>query len=168
MPVNPRGEVCNCGGVGCWETEVGAVSLLRRAGRSTSGGRAEIDALLLEAAAGAPRAIAALDETGRWLGVGLSGLINILNPRLIVFGGLFQRIHPYVAAIVDAEMDRHTLHAPRRLVRVVAGSLGAEAPLVGAAELALEPFLGDPALWLRRPEMGASRNRTIAVRRVVA
>ena len=168
MPVNPRGEVCNCGGVGCWETEVGAVSLLRRAGRSTSGGRAEIDALLLDAAAGAPRAIAALDETGRWLGVGLSGLINILNPRLIVFGGLFQRIHPYVAAIVDAELDRHTLRAPRRLVQVVAGSLGAEAPLVGAAELALEPFLGDPALWLRRPEMGPSRNSTIAVRRVVA
>jgi len=168
MPVNPRGEVCNCGGVGCWETEVGAVSLLRRAGRSTSGGRAEIDALLLDAAAGAPLAIAALEQTGRWLGVGLSGLINILNPRLIVFGGLFQRIHPYVAAIVDAELDRHTLRAPRRLVRVVAGSLGAEAPLVGAAELALEPFLGDPAVWLRRPETGSSRNSTIAVRRVVA
>ena len=115
-----------------------------------------------------PRVLAALEETGRWLGIGLAGLINILNPRLVVFGGLFQRIHPYVAAIVDAELDRHTLRAPRRLVRVVAGSLGAEAPLVGAAELAFEPVLGDPALWLRRPDMGASRNSTIAVRRVVA
>ena len=168
MPVNPRGRLCNCGGTGCWETEVGAVSLLRRAGRSTSGGRAEIDALLADAAEGEPRVLAALEETGRWLGIGLSGLVNVLNPRLIVFGGLFQRIHPYVAAIVDAELDRHTLRAPRRLVRVVAGSLGAEAPLVGAAELALEPVLGDPALWLGRPGPGASRNSTIAVRRVVA
>jgi predicted NBD/HSP70 family sugar kinase len=169
LPVNPRGRVCSCGGIGCWETEVGAMSLLRRAGRSPRGGRAGMDALLRDADAGSTRALAALQETGRWLGIGLSGLVNVLNPRLVVFGGLFQRIHPYVAAIVDAELDRRTLRAPRRLVRVVAGSLGAEAPLVGAAELALEPVLADPALWLRgRSDMDMPENAKIAVRRVVA
>ena len=168
IPVNPVGEACSCGGLGCWETEVGATSLLRRAGRNVRGGRAEMDALLRDAAAGSPPALAALEETGRWLGVGLSGLINILNPQLVVFGGLFQRIHPYVASIVDAELDRRTLRAPRRSVRVVAGSLGPEAPLVGAAELALEPVLADPALWLRRSDVDVSQTPTIAVRRVVA
>ena len=98
----------------------------------------------------------------------MAGLVNILNPRLVVFGGLFQRIHPYVAAIVESELDRRTLPAPRRLVRVVAGSLGAEAPLVGAAELAFEPVLADPASWLRRPDADLSRSAKIAVRRVVA
>ena len=169
LPVNPRGRVCNCGGVGCWETEVGAASLLRRAGRSTHGGRAEMDLLLEDAAAGSPQALAALEETGRWLGLGLSGLVNVLNPGLVVFGGLFQRIYPHVSAIVDAELDRRTLRAPRRLVRVVAGFLGPEAPLIGAAELALEPVLADPALWLRgRSETHVSGNARIAVRRVVA
>ena len=169
LPVNPRGRLCNCGGVGCWETEVGASSLLRRAGRGSRGGRAEMDAFLRDAAAGSPDALAALEETGRWLGLGLAGLVNVMNPRVVVFGGLFQRIHPYVAAIVDAELDRRTLRAPRRLVRVVAGSLGAEAPLLGAAELALEPVLADPALWLRaRSDTDVSANARIAVRRVVA
>jgi len=168
LPVNPRGQMCNCGGVGCWETEVGAMSLLRRAGLTARGGRSGMDAFLRDAAAGSPRALAALEETGRWLGIGLSGLVNVLNPRLVVFGGLFQRIHPYVATIVDAELDRRALPAPRRLVRVVAGSLGAEASLVGAAELALEPVLADPALWLRRSDVDLSRNAKIAVRRVVA
>ena len=128
-----------------------------------------MDLLLEDAAAGSPPARAALEETGRWLGLGLSGLVNVLNPGLVVFGGLFQRIYPYVATIVDAELDRRTLRAPRRLVRVVAGFLGAEAPLIGAAELALEPVLADPALWLRRrTDTDVSGNAKIAVRRVVA
>jgi predicted NBD/HSP70 family sugar kinase len=128
-----------------------------------------MDVLLEDAAAGSPAALAALEETGRWLGLGLSGLVNVLNPGLVVFGGLFQRIYPHVSAIVDAELDRRTLRAPRRLVRVVAGFLGPEAPLIGAAELALEPVLADPALWLRgRSETHVSGNARIAVRRVVA
>ena len=168
LPIRPDGLDCRCGSRGCWETEVGAPSLLRRAGRSPDGGRSEVDALLADAAAGDPRALAAMAETGTWLGRGLAGLVNVLNPRLVVFGGLFGRIHPFVAAIVDAELDRGALAAPRRLVRVVAGSLGAEAPLRGAAELAFEPFLADPALWMRSRDGTMSRTAKMALRRVVA
>jgi predicted NBD/HSP70 family sugar kinase len=168
LPIRPDGLACRCGSRGCWETEVGAVSLLRRAGRSPDGGRAEVEALLADAAAGEPRALAAMAETGAWLGRGLAGLVNVLNPRLVVFGGLFGRIHPFVAPIVDAELDRGALAAPRRLVRVVAGSLGAEAPLRGAAELAFEPFLADPALWMRSRGGTVSRTAKLALRRVVA
>ena len=169
MAVNRDGRVCSCGAVGCWETEVGAMALLRRAGRAPHGGRLEVEALLRDAESGSPRALAALDETGRWLGLGLAGLLNVLNPRLVVFGGLFQRIHPYVAGIVDAELDRRALPAPRRLVRVVAGSLGDEAPLIGAAELAFEPVLADPSGWLRRSTDNRVRKHAkLTDRRVVA
>jgi predicted NBD/HSP70 family sugar kinase len=167
FPVNPAGRTCSCGSLGCWETEIGALSLLRRAGRSERGGRLEMDALLRDAAAGDPDALGALEETGRWIGIGLAGLVNVLNPSLVVFGGLFQRVHPFVAPIVEAELDRRALPAPRRLVRVVAGSLGAEAPLIGAAELALEPVLADPSAWLHRSAV-SSETRKLAVRRVVA
>jgi predicted NBD/HSP70 family sugar kinase len=167
VPVRADGRECRCGARGCWETEVGAVALLRRAGRSQSGGRATMDALLADAQAGDPRALEALAETGRWLGRGLAGLVNVLNPGVVVFGGLFGRIHPFVARIVDAELDRGALAAPRRLVRTIAGSLGAEAPLRGAAELAFEPLLADPALWMRRRD-GVSRSTKMGLRRVVA
>jgi predicted NBD/HSP70 family sugar kinase len=166
--VDPAGRPCRCGAVGCWETEVGAGAVLRRAGRSTRGGRAEMDALLDDVARGAPEAVLALEETGRWLGRGLAGLVNILNPRLVVFGGLFGRIHPFVAGIVDAELDRGALAAPRRLVRTVAGSLGGEAPLRGAAELAFEPLLADPASWLQPRGETMSGSTKMALRRVVA
>jgi predicted NBD/HSP70 family sugar kinase len=168
MPVNPiAGIRCSCGATGCWETEVGAASLLRRAGRDGTNGRAEMDGLLRDAAAGDERTLAALVETGRWLGIGLAGLVNALDPRLVVFGGLFERILPFVADVIDGELDLRTLPAPRRLVRVVGGSLGAEAPLIGAAELALEPVLEDPALWVARSG-NVSGTPKHAVRRVVA
>ncbi len=167
MPINPGGQTCRCGSVGCWETEVGAVSLLRRAGHPPTGGRAEVEAVLREAESGSPSALAALEETGRWLGIGLAGLVNLLNPSLVVFGGLFGRIHPFVAATIDRELDRRALPAPRRLVRVVPGALGAEAPLRGAAELGFEPLLADPAMWMRPRVADASRD-VAGLRRVVA
>jgi predicted NBD/HSP70 family sugar kinase len=149
IPVNPNGVACRCGSVGCWETEVGVGTLLARAGHAPGGGRDEVAAVLEEARAGAVPALRALDEVGRWLGFGIAGLVNVLNPELIVLGGLFGQIHPFVARVVDGQLDRLTLAAPRRLVRVVPATLDIDAPLLGAAELAFEPFLGDPAEWLR-------------------
>jgi predicted NBD/HSP70 family sugar kinase len=147
LPINPAGAVCRCGSVGCWETEVGERTLLLRAGHPPNGGRGEVDAVLREAAAGAPEALSALDNVGRWLGVGLAGLVNILNPQLIVLGGLFGRIHPFVAASLRAEIDRLGLTASSELVDVRPATLGIDAPLLGAAELAFEPLLADPLAW---------------------
>jgi predicted NBD/HSP70 family sugar kinase len=155
MTVNPLGSPCRCGSIGCWETEIGEDALLARAGHARGGGRRAVDAVLREAsedgAAGA-RARAALDDVGRWLGIGLAGLVNVLNPRLIVLGGQFGRTYPFVSRALEAELDRRALAAPRALVRVVPTELGVDAPLLGAAELALEPILDDPAAWIGRRE----------------
>lgn len=149
MPVNPDGAPCRCGSIGCWETEIGEGVLLRLAGHPSDGGREAVEAVLREAEAEEPAALAALEHVGRWLGIGLAGLVNILDPQLIVLGGRFGRIYPYVAATVVHELDRRALEAPRRLVTVAPTALGIDAPLLGAAELAFEPFLADPAGWLR-------------------
>jgi len=149
IPVNPDGLPCRCGSIGCWETEVGTTALLRRAGRSPEGGHDVVDAVLAEAEAGDPDALAAFAETGRWLGIGLAGIINTLNPELVLLGGRLTGSYPFVRSTLEAELDRRVLRASRRLVRVVPTSLGLDAPLLGAAELAFEPLLADPAAWLR-------------------
>jgi predicted NBD/HSP70 family sugar kinase len=149
IPVNPDGLPCRCGSTGCWETEVGSSALLRRAGRPPEGGHDAVDAVLAEAEAGDPIALAAFAETGRWLGIGLAGAINVLNPDLVVLGGRLASSYPFVRSTLEAELDRRVLRASRRLVRVVPTSLGDDAPLLGAAELAFEPLLADPAAWLR-------------------
>jgi predicted NBD/HSP70 family sugar kinase len=147
MPVNPNGVACRCGSVGCWETEVGEGALLLRAGHAPAGGRGEVDEVLREAADGAPSALRAFDTIGRWLGYGLATLINVFNPRLIVLGGTFGRSYPYTGATIGAELERLALRGSRELVEVVPATLGMDAPLLGAAELAFEPLLVNPQGW---------------------
>ena len=149
IPVNPEGLPCRCGSIGCWETEVGTSALLRRAGRSPESGHDGFDAVLADAETGEPVALAAFAETGRWLGIGLAGIINTLNPELVVLGGRLTSSYPFVRSTLEAELDRRVLRASRGIMRVVTTSLGVDAPVLGAAELAFEPFLADPAAWLR-------------------
>ena len=77
--------------------------------------------------------------------------MNILNPRLVILGGPHARLHPLVRGPLEAELGPLTrCPAPRALVRVVPAALGVNAPLVGAAEMAFEPLLSDPAAWFGR------------------
>jgi predicted NBD/HSP70 family sugar kinase len=148
MVVNPDGTACGCGSLGCWETEIGERALLVRAGRSPSGGRQAVDELIIAAAAGDAGALAGLAHVGHWLGIGLVSLVNVFNPTLVVLGGIFERIHPHITDALDAELDRRALGASRELVRISPGTLGVDGPLIGAAELAFEPMLADPAARL--------------------
>ena len=156
LSVNPEGGRCGCGSYGCWETEIGERAMLVHAGRSAAGGREAVAALLEAAAAGEPEALAGLAHVGNWLGIGLAGLINVLNPSLVVLGGLFERIHPFIADQLADVIERRALPASRELVSIVPGRLGVDGPLLGAAEHAFESVLADPAARLavvraRRP-----------------
>ena len=161
MVVNPGGSACACGSFGCWETEIGERAMLVRAGRPATGGASAVDELIEAATAGEPAAQAAVAHVGTWLGVGIASLVNIFNPTLVVLGGVLGRIQPLAASELDAALGRHALPAARELVRVVPGALGVSAPIIGAAELAFEPLLADPALRLAamralRPELASA------------
>lgn len=149
MPVNPNGKPCGCGSRGCWETEIGERAILARAGRPTDGGREAIADVIAAASAGEPRTMAAMEHLGTWLGIGLAGLVNVFDPTLVVLGGLFARLHPFVADRVGEVLDERALPAARELVTIVPAALGADGPVLGAAELAFEPFLSDPAAHAR-------------------
>lgn len=148
MPVNPAGGRCGCGATGCWETEVGERAILVRAGRAPDGGRAAIDEVARAADDGDGSALAALEDVGRWLGIGIAALVNVLNPRRVVIGGIFERLYPLLAGAAEAAVAAHALPPAREGLEIVPGSLGVDAPIIGAAELAFEPLLVDPALQL--------------------
>jgi predicted NBD/HSP70 family sugar kinase len=152
FPIEAEGARCRCGSRGCWETVVGTEALLVRAGRPADSGDEGVAELLSDAAAGDRVVLGAIEETGRRLGIGLAGFVNVFNPRLVVLGGLFGRLEPFAhAAIVDG-LDERALPASRAMVRVVPAALREEATLLGAAELALEGFLDDPSAWLAPSE----------------
>jgi predicted NBD/HSP70 family sugar kinase len=117
-------ETCHCGSIGCLETEVSQSQTLD----------AESDS-----------AATTVERQARYLGIALGNAVNVLNPELIVLGG-FLRVFPSLAPeVLDDALARHSLRAPRDLVRIVPASLGSKTLMIGAAELAFAPLLSDPA-----------------------
>jgi predicted NBD/HSP70 family sugar kinase len=78
----------------------------------------------------------------------MGGLVNAFNPSLVVLGGLFGRMHPFVGGEIAGALNLHALRASREVLRVAPAALGPDAPLLGAAEKAFEPLLVDPAGYL--------------------
>jgi len=144
--INPVGRRCGCGATGCWETEAGEAALLRHAGAGVAPtGLASLDALSAGAAAGEKAVLTAMAEVGKWLGIGIGNLINLFNPEVVVLGGLYHRFFGFLEASVTRAARAQALAAPWSRVTIAASGLGADATLVGAAELALTPTIADPA-----------------------
>jgi predicted NBD/HSP70 family sugar kinase len=130
---------CHCGATGCWETEVGAAAMAEAVGcppdRLTDLGG------YLDRLDSAPAELATI---GRHLGRGLAGLVNLLNPEIIVLGGYLRSLYRWVEGDIQAEMASRALRIPGLLPRIVLPRLGDESVLVGASEVAFRKLLDDP------------------------
>jgi predicted NBD/HSP70 family sugar kinase len=146
MVIDPDGPECRCGSRGCWESKLGEEALLVRSGRDPSGGSAAVSDLLAAAATGDVRALDAMAESGRWLGIGIAGLVNIFNPSRVALGGLNARIYPYSKEALLRELNARAMPAPRAMLELTTARLGADALLIGASELAFAPILQDPTI----------------------
>jgi predicted NBD/HSP70 family sugar kinase len=146
VTIDANGELCHCGARGCLESVVGEEALLRRSGRDPLGGTAALEDLIAAADRGDHAALSALSASGRGLGIGISGLVNIFNPNRVALGGLYARVYPYVRAPILRELESRAMPAPRAMVDLVTVRLGGNALLLGAAELALAQTLADPAM----------------------
>jgi predicted NBD/HSP70 family sugar kinase len=144
VPVDSQGGECRCGAVGCWETKVGENFLLTAAGRLPGGGPSAVAGVIEAAESGDAKADTALTSVAFWTGVGLRVVINIFNPSVIVLGGLLAHVWETRQDLMLASLHRQPVLAPLSNVEIRVGSLGDDASLVGAAELAFAPLIGDP------------------------
>lgn len=149
--INPGGRKCRCGARGCWETEAGEKALARRAGLSRSFGHSLVERLAAGAGNGDPQIVEALAETGRWVGLGLGNLINIFNPDMVVVGGIYHDLFPFMEADLRQAVGEVALNAPGQAVTIDRAALGMDASLIGAGELALSPVISDPAAITEGP-----------------
>jgi predicted NBD/HSP70 family sugar kinase len=146
MVVNVDGRQCRCGAHGCWETEAGEEALLGATGTAVEvDGLTALADLERRAREGEARAIDGIAAVGRWLGIGLGDLINLFNPELVLLGGFFNRFFPWLEAAAREAISERALAAPLAATTILPSGLGADAPLLGAAEIALIPVIADPA-----------------------
>jgi glucokinase len=153
LRVVPGGRLCGCGNLGCWEQYVSGTALVRAAREvvterpddakkllSLAGG--ELDAIdgpvvTMAAQAGDTAAIDCFAEIGRWLGQGMADLTSILDPgRYVIGGGVGDAGELLLGPARDAFRIALSGRGYRPNADIVAARLGAEAGLIGAADLA--------------------------------
>jgi fructokinase len=92
------GPGCHCGRSGCIETYVSGTGLARDF-REATGEAATARDVALRAGRGDPAAAAALDRYVRRLARALAGLVNVLDPDVIVLGGGLSQVERLYADV---------------------------------------------------------------------
>lgn len=159
MSINPEAEKCPCGNTGCLENYASARAMIARAVSMLEKGT---ESLLKECCKGSfykltPEDIyrAALDgdnlsrevlkDAGRYLGVGLANIINVLAPDAIILaGGLTGAWNIYVQEAIK-EASRRAFKDLFDSVKIIPSSLEDNAGIIGAACLVFSNLPGDVA-----------------------
>ena len=148
---DPNGPACNCGSWGCIETYVGnsyiveyAVRRLRKKPESliqklVHGNLHKVTPKILQEAAheGDEFACAIWEEVGINLGIVLAGVVNLLNPELIVIGGGVGQAGDLFISTVEKTIIERSMKVPAEAVSVKPAKLGPEAGVIGAAALVM-------------------------------
>jgi N-acetylglucosamine repressor len=155
VPLSGDGPRCACGATGCWEAYVSnRATLARYFGRSldSEANASEdqryfrIEDLIARARAGDVKAVAAIQATGRFLGLGLASVVIAYDPARVYVGGEITAAWDLIESTVRAGLaERMLTPAATALdLRTVAAS---EYPrLQGAAALVTAPAFAAPVV----------------------
>lgn len=137
---------CTCGKKGCLEAIASGTSIVRMAeealqldkdsilARMAKSCPGPIDPSLVVQAAkeGDQRAITILSDVGLNLGRGISMLIQLLNPELIVLGGVVAEANQYILTPIQQALNVYSMAKSREKTQLALYQLGDEVGLVGA------------------------------------
>lgn len=146
-----RGGVqCGCGRKGCWEQYASATALIRQAKEAAAknpatkmvalakDGKAEnINAknVFDAAQAGDQTAQEVLDQYFKYIACGVTNLINILEPSMIVLGGGMSAQKTYLTDPVTKYVQEEMYGGLSLKTKITAATLGNDAGIIGAAFL---------------------------------
>ncbi len=155
MAIDPQGKPCVCGLRGCLATLVGAPALVERAGelqarfpKSVLRDRAlTIETIEDAALEGDPLALQITEEAASHLGIAIAGLLNLMNPRLVILGGGLCRLGDLLLDPLRDVIRNRTLVSSLAAANVMTSELGPRSIAVGAATLVLDAALDDVRLF---------------------
>ncbi|MFQ5498587.1 MAG: ROK family protein [Candidatus Zixiibacteriota bacterium] len=150
LPINSiDGPVCGCGNKGCLEAYCSSRAILNRAKRKLEkrmsntfenilGGDTKnltIKKLFTAGKRGDEIAHETIDETARYLAIGLAGIVNLINPEVIVIGGGIADGGGGFLESVSAEVKQRAFSSAIKGLSIVKASLGNDAGFIGAGLL---------------------------------
>lgn len=151
--VSDGDEPCRCGNSGCLETLVSEPVIVRLAETLADQDRdgilaahlqseqgTAIERILSAARAGDSATQAMLEERACYMGIALANLVNVLNPDLIVLGGIYAQGEDLLLSTIKKVMRQRAFANLGSQVQIKTTSFGPQAGVIGAVALALNTF----------------------------
>ncbi|MEW6162070.1 MAG: ROK family protein [Nitrospirota bacterium] len=156
MTINADGEKCFCGNYGCLESYASARAMLSKLVSALEKGRESIlkelcggnfykltaEDIYRAALGGDSLARETLREAGRYLGIGIANIINVMSPEAIILaGGLTGAWDIYIQEAIK-EASKRAFKELFGAVEIIPSLLGEDAGIIGSAGLVFEndPF----------------------------
>jgi len=151
MKVMRGGRQCGCGATGCLETYAAVTGMVRTAVEGIEGGAqtiltewcqgdlSKLTGKLISDGIAASDAFSkwVMTETGIWIGIGVSSLINLLNPeKIVICGGMIAAGDALFDPIRKTAKEM-TFEVPFARAQIVPAGLGEDSGVIGAAGCAL-------------------------------
>ena len=135
VTVDWHGRECRgCGRRGCLEAYVSGTSIAERS-REAGLPYATAEEVAAAARAGDPPAVAVWDETVEALACGLTSIVNLFEPELVVVGGGVARAGEQLLGPARTWVLEHAMGPAAGAVDIVQAALGDQVGVVGAAAI---------------------------------
>ncbi len=152
IPMVDNGRLCRCGKLGCVETVASGISVLDMAEKGVEQRKTSIvldenhkhhkslgiNNVIKAALNGDQYAIKILDETGKNLGKGISILIQLFNPELIVLSGKLSEAGELITGPIQQGINEHAMKDISDKTNVVVTELGGDIGMLGALAVIIE------------------------------
>ena len=149
IPIVENGELCICGKRGCLETIASSNTILRRVQQGIEND--DVSSLIREfknnpekvtpedvinsARQGDEFCISILNEVGTAMGKGLSYIIQLLNPEIIVLSGPLSKAKQYILSPIQQSLNRFCLEKISESTLLVISDMGDQSALLGTSEM---------------------------------
>ena len=154
MIVEANGPLCKCGSYGCLEVMASGTALASKtAARIRNGEKSQVvdivdgiienitaEKVALAARKGDPLACDMVNRVAFYLGIGMSNIINIFNPEMIIIGGGMSKMGEMLLRPARKVVRERALKFPARNTNIVRARLGDNAGTIGAAISAFDNF----------------------------
>ncbi|HLL66374.1 MAG TPA: ROK family transcriptional regulator [Micromonosporaceae bacterium] len=141
LQTEPDGPPCPCGQRGCLDAVAGVPALIRQLdprqdrARRVTDFEPEVARIVERARSGDEATLRTLERAGTSLGRAVSVLANLLNPEVVVLGGYYVPLTPWLLTAARAELRSCSVGPPSELV---ASRLGHGAAAVGGSASILD------------------------------
>jgi len=161
MTTDPNGELCSCGKRGCYEIQIGPRAVIDRVNKliAEEGERGTLlsatqkssngfsyDVIVDAARKKDKVAVKALEDVGCKLGVLVSNLVNIFDPKMVILGGALTYAGDFILPFVRKVVKENALKLCQEDLVITNSQLDQDSSVMGAASLILEYYWKESGL----------------------